>query len=402
MAIGWLGLARAVQRYSFYLLVFMLPISKAAIEISFPLLLIGWIVERCHRQAEPSVWTRPEMRGCRWALGLYLAACAVSVVFSSAIGHSFQGLLRKTLEYALFFVMAADVVRQPGVGRRVLQIITASAAVVACDAWLQERIGRDPLLGHRLMAYGRMTGPYENPGDLAAYFMVVLPIVALARWEGTWSRLWQGAVALAAISCLVRTDSQGAWLGVAAAVLVAALLTRWGRRIVLASACVAIVAGGITWRHEGWSGLSRYADIGIRDRWYMWQAAWGMIQDHPIVGQGLNTFMANYMDYWVGGERQPRYAHNCFLQTAAETGLVGLATFLALLAAVAWLWLWALHRSRDAWQRALLTGMGAGAAAFLVQAFFDTNLYALRQATLFWTLIGLIVGLASEAVSHER
>ena len=128
----------------------------------------------------------------------------------------------------------------------------------------------------------------------------------------------------------------------------------------------------------------------------MWQSALRMTWDRPILGQGVNTFMANYLHYWVGGQQQPRYAHNCYLQMAAETGLVGLGTFLWLLWSMVGLWRramrWMLSQDPPDF---LLMGWTAGLTAFLVQAAVDTNFYSLRQAFLFWTLAGIATGLAA-------
>ena len=131
----------------------------------------------------------------------------------------------------------------------------------------------------------------------------------------------------------------------------------------------------------------------------MWQAAMGMIRDRPILGHGLNTFMANYLTYWVGGEQAPRYAHNCYLQVAAETGLIGLGVFLVLLWQIFAYLLRGLTRLPSQ-EGLLLLGMIAGLFAFAVQAGVDTNFYALRQAALFWTLAGLAVGYASRSCRH--
>jgi len=142
-------------------------------------------------------------------------------------------------------------------------------------------------------------------------------------------------------------------------------------------------------------------EAGKRDRVVMWGAALGMIRARPLLGHGVNTFMANYLDYWVGGERQPRYAHNCYLQVAAETGLVGLAAFLWLL----WLQVRQMAsaiRRRPSAEASLLLGLLAGLVAFLAQSAMDTNFYALRQAALFWTLAGVGVGMSIGRAADER
>jgi putative inorganic carbon (HCO3(-)) transporter len=112
-----------------------------------------------------------------------------------------------------------------------------------------------------------------------------------------------------------------------------------------------------------------------------------------VLGHGLNTFMAHYLDYWVGGQRLPRYAHNCYLQVAAETGILGLAAFLWLLGALGARLFRAL-RGLPSKDRLLLSGVCAGLLAFVVQAGIDTNFYSLRQAALFWTLAGLALGVS--------
>jgi len=132
-------------------------------------------------------------------------------------------------------------------------------------------------------------------------------------------------------------------------------------------------------------------DIGEQDRLVMWQAAWKMIQDRPVLGHGVNTFMSRYLDYWVGGERMPRYAHNCYLQVAAETGMLGLAAFLALLGLLFVRLLTGSQRGPPA-DQAQLAGLTAGLLAFALQAGIDTNFYSVRQAALFWVLAGLAIG----------
>jgi O-antigen ligase len=153
-----------------------------------------------------------------------------------------------------------------------------------------------------------------------------------------------------------------------------------------------IFAAGISLKHADRAHvLLSGSEIGKIDRVFMWKAAARMIRDRPILGHGVNTFMANYMTYWVGGERQPRYAHNCYLQVAAETGLLGLISFLAVLGLF-------FHTLADGIRRnveehVLLFGCAIGLLAFALQAAVDTNFYALRQAALFWVLAGFALGL---------
>src|SRR5581483_8777938 len=65
-----------------------------------------------------------------------------------------------------------------------------------------------------------------------------------------------------------------------------------------------------------------------------WQAGWYMFLDHPILGVGAGNYAAAYPDYFLPGWPDPLgHAHNYYLNTAAEMGVIGLAALLFLLGA---------------------------------------------------------------------
>lgn len=400
-------LAGLVQDSSLYALLFLLPFSGAAVEISFGGLLLGWLLRHGGRtEAALSLWRQRSLRPLLWSVGAYLGVCALSVLVSTHPELSVRAWVSKWLEYLLLFLLAADLVwERPAVGRRAVWVVVASIPFVLVEAISQEVTGRGLFRGLSVDSYGRMRGPYTNPADLATYLMVVLPI-ALMVWRTLrgWRRWGLAIVLLVAAGCLVRTETLGAWIGLGVGGLVLVIVAPSVRRALIVIGAMASTGGIVYLLAVGRAqDILSLDEIGKTDRWVMWQAAVGMIRDRPILGQGLNTFMANYLDYWVGGERMPRYAHNCYLQVVAETGLAGLAAFSALLAL--W-WRRCLRTVRavgamDAPAAAWLAGLMAGLSAFLVQAGLDTNFYSLRQAAIFWTLAGLALGM-SERVRGDR
>jgi len=58
-----------------------------------------------------------------------------------------------------------------------------------------------------------------------------------------------------------------------------------------------------------------------------------------------------------------------------------------------------LTRLEDSNEALLLLGIMAGLLAFLVQSFFDTNLFALRLVMLFWVMMGIGVSLYKQLES---
>ena len=330
-----------------------------------------------------------------------MTVCALSIIVSDYPGLSVKGVVDKWLEYLLMLVIVADVVvAYPPIVRQSVVALSFSAGLVILEALTQELFGKGLLRGYPLSVFKVMTGPYENPIDLATYLIVVIPILGsvatIARRRFRSRFLWVLLAAL--ILCLARTEAFGAWLGLGASILVLSVTYPRLRRYGVALFAALFILGSAALIHTGHLGSTLSPrEIGKVDRWVMWQAAIGMIRDRPLLGHGVNTFMANYLHYWVGGERQPRYAHNCYLQIAAETGLIGLALFLGILGCFfAYL---ISHRSHlTAKQQTLLLGFMGGLLAFSFHASIDTNFYALRQAALFWSLAGLALGLSSIGV----
>lgn len=399
---------RRATRAALYALIFAIPFSKAAIELLFPLLLFGWLAARIAPTRQPpgarSVWQEPAQRRILLWLGLYLGVCALSIAFSTDPGLSLRGFVRKTAEYGLLFALAADVGAHPRAARIAPRVLAVSAALVLLHGAVQEialfrveykPLIPDPILGHPL-AHQKMNGPYENPNDLATYLMVasliLAPAATAARGRG---RIVLGTLVLLLLAALARTQALGAGLGlgIGAAVLLLAAGIRGKPWAAAAAFCLAAALAKAVWPKL--AALATRPDIPTQERLVWWDIAWRMILERPAIGQGVNTFMANYSRFAPEG-LNPAYAHNGFLQTAAETGLLGLATFLGLLTALFAVCLRAILRRPPGAEsvRPWLTGLTAGLLAFLVQATFDTNFYALRQAALFWTLAGMAVGAA--------
>jgi O-antigen ligase len=121
---------------------------------------------------------------------------------------------------------------------------------------------------------------------------------------------------------------------------------------------------------------------GDAGRFKIWEISFKMFYESPFIGQGIGLFMKKMKSYGF----ESLYAHNCYIQILAETGLLGLGSFLFFLSCIFRHALKAFKRSADM----VFLGLLSGLFAFLVHSFFDTQLYSLRLATLFWVLLGLI------------
>ena len=112
-----------------------------------------------------------------------------------------------------------------------------------------------------------------------------------------------------------------------------------------------------------------------------------MIKDNPFLGKGVGTFMNNLVKYDVAPGYQ--YAHNCYLQIWAESGIFALLGFLWLIIYVFYEGIKCFIKNKDY----LLLGVLSGLLAFLLHSFFDTCLYSLQLAVLFWLMLGFAVAI---------
>lgn len=186
------------------------------------------------------------------------------------------------------------------------------------------------------------TGPFLLPGLLASACAAVIPLLGLIAGRRLAAkahpRALVGAAVLVVVALgLVVSRSKGALVSgavvICAALLLAPGLRRHRRKLLVACAigvaaltCVGLIAVALGPERAG-VGLS------LTVRLEYWEAAWGMWQDAPLRGLGINHFREYYSSYKSIRAEEALHAHSAPLQLLAETGVVGLALFGATLAA---------------------------------------------------------------------
>ena len=190
----------------------------------------------------------------------------------------------------------------------------------------------------------RAFGPLDTPNALAGFLVLVFPLVLVEAMSALrrLKRVVLCAVAAALAAALVLTFSKAGWLVFGASAAAFGLWTSIRRRRRRATAALAVVVAlaaaltalGITGVLPG-LGLRRYVWSASARVGY-WQATARMIAGRPVMGVGLGNFADHFFLHKTIAGEETRFAHNDYLQIAAETGLLGLAAFAALLAAWCW------------------------------------------------------------------
>lgn len=222
--------------------------------------------------------------------------------------------------------------------------------------------------------------------------------IAVSRiFSRTFLLLIVGACVAIIGAALFLTLSRGGWIGaVAAAVVIGALLSR---RAAVASVFIGIALlltfalAGTEWLPPALSERATDflpyinvinvnvrgveitdANFAVIERLAHWQAAYEMWADKPWLGQGVGNYAVVYPAFYIPPWTEALgHAHNLFLNTLAETGIIGLGAYLLFWGQAVWLTLQATRRSTGIWR-----GVGVGTLGVLVHLhmhnFFD-NLY---------------------------
>jgi putative inorganic carbon (HCO3(-)) transporter len=196
----------------------------------------------------------------------------------------------------------------------------------------------------------RVTSTIGDPNVLAAilvagFSLAGAAIFALRGLPGP--RLVAGLAAALCLGALFLTGSRGGLVCFGAALLVAVLIAgRW--RAKLALIVVLVAAGSLAY-------FSLYAPPEIRERlgnatqgevqqqegrFTLWAVGWRVAQDEPVIGIGAGNFKEVSARYVLEPGTvfrtdrvidNPGGVHNTYLQMLAETGVIGLALYLAIL-----------------------------------------------------------------------
>ncbi|MBI2886690.1 MAG: O-antigen ligase family protein [Chloroflexi bacterium] len=420
-------------------------LTLGATEAVLSITALAWVARTSIRQRRPELacpepGRRVEGRldvpwpGLWAALAVFLAVGAFSLTVSAAPALSLKELV-KWLELGLAFLLAATLVER----RRDVLVVAAALLVAGATEALyglsQAGSGSGPtgyLLGGGAL---RAFGSFGQPNPFAAYLALLLGLgsgLALAFSSYARGKLLTplgllllgcgGLMVLALLSSysrsallalgtgatvIVALHSRRAVLALGAGLLVGLallLLGAWGllppvvtsRLVVLAENFTLFDARDITLTSQNFPLVQRMA---------IWQAAWEMFLDHPLVGVGIGSFDAVYLRYALPGwPYLPGHAHNYYLNLLAETGILGLGAYLALLGSLWWQALRTVRRVQrlarsgaSDWGYAACYGVALGAAGVLavltIHHLFD-NLYVHGMAA----LVGLLLGLAAASV----
>jgi O-antigen polymerase len=257
-----------------------------------------------------------------------------------------------------------------------------------------------------------VTGTFGNPNYLASFLLLSLPLVI---WRSNELPLLPNTLKviciLFLISIIILTKSRASYIA-----LVAILLTLYHKKIleVWFSLKSGVKVLGVVFLISGTVlmglllfNMDNESSLG---RLFIWNITTDMFSDAPMVGIGNYAFETNYLSYQkeyflenmnaeIHFAANIRQAHNHFLETLAEQGIIGILIFAALILTIL---IRLLSYLRSNAQNTLIFPLFASFVGFLVFGLFDSPFFYFFTKLLFFLMVALVASNFGRTIGYKQ
>ena len=210
--------------------------------------------------------------------------------------------------------------------------------------------------------------------------------------------------AVLTLICLILSMTRGAWLAfIGVAIIFFAVQKKYRKltaKIFAALAIIFLIVAIISPKIQ--DRIATITDKNFQsntERVLMWKSSIEIFKDYPVCGIGQKMFFKAYNEQYISPEAKERpgvigrghtQPHNNLLNTAAEGGIVGLASFIGLYAYFFWKFFTQFKREKNLAFSAGLTGFLI-LAGLQLEGLTDTNIIQVPIMREFWLLAGTLI-----------
>jgi O-antigen ligase len=264
---------------------------------------------------------------------------------------------------------------------------------------------------------GWIYGPYVNHAHYAGLMELLVPfpiILAIETRTGKHRRVFFLFAAVVMCSTIFLCQSLGGMISLAAELVVLSLILLRDKRsdypeiLLLGALCISLVAWLAWLRPPGLVErlgrlLNPIADAGVTGRIAIVKDSLKMVRERPVLGWGLGTFPVVYPSFrsfftnlWVNE------AHNDFVQTLVETGIVGFGVACSFLVLLCREGIRNVQHWRDDSRPSMALAAFLGCIGLLIHGLFDFNLQIPANAAFFFALSALATGRFSKSLFYNE
>lgn len=332
-----------------------------------------------------------DYKGYFIAIGLFIISMLLSALFSGDIIYGLKRWADMWIWRFMPFVVVIFLLNNYIDGKKVMLAGFAGITVTSVYAVYQG-----------LSGMSRANGFYGHPMTLGGWLCIFLPLLLIEFFERKLLGKYYWLAGLAFCICsagLVFNATRGAWLAVA--IVCAALLIYYmfksKRNLAVGIIFIALVSTLLVNNSKFMHRLDTIDDFNKyqsnTERILIWQSAWKMFKDYPILGVGLGQYTENYQKKYISPQaKEPKlgHAHNNFMQMLAENGIVGFAGFVTMFGYIIFKNLLAWFKVKNVYALMIVSAT----VCLLLQGFTEYNVGNSAVIKMYWLVLGLLVVLS--------
>jgi O-antigen ligase len=327
----------------------------------------------------------------RYPAGAFLLALALSTAFSNRTFNSILAADQYLIGIAFFVVTASLNPGEKNIFKRVLIMMGAAIGVLAIYQYFfgfahtGAYVSRHNIISSFTLDYlqrKRVFFPFVTPNALAGYLSMIM-LLAFGTKGTKWAIL-----PLSIAFCL--TQSLGAFVSFLCALGIYFYLSGAVKKRhagIISAMLILLLTVLILVRTQTHKEQSTPVFSALM-RMNYWKDTWRIISSYPITGIGIGNFD-------LPGSR---FAHNSYLQLWAETGILGLASFLWLAVLLLKKSLHNIVQSPDKKEKACVF---AALTVFLIHNLFDFTFFLPEVSMLWWGIAGLVFSIGAPRLKAE-
>lgn len=357
---------------------------------------VGFVLALLAHRPSLAVLRRAPVSLILSAFAAVLAAIAISSI--AALYHA--PVLRefaKWLEYAILFGAVAVAFEDDADDRPIWWSLIGIAIFESLYGFSQLLFGAPSGVAIHYQVLPRIAGSLEGPNQFSGWLNVIFPVL-FARMLVHRSAWLVVATILSGVATALTLSRSGIVAAFVAAAIVI-VMTRPPRQVGVrlasgATVLIAVLVGaglmvGFEWHFFSLAEVAVPNHLGTRS--ILWSSAIELWQRSPLVGIGAGNFELDLG--LVGHPEVHTHANSLYLQSLAETGIIGFAAMLYLVYASIRPFVRAYSR------RALVVGVAAASVALALHQIFD-YLWFFPKVGGFWALL-LGIGIVELLASRE-
>ena len=319
------------------------------------------------------------------AIAIFVVTMLVSALFSGDIAYGLKRWADMWIWRFMPFVIICFLINDCLKLKKIM--ITAFCGISAASIYA---------IYQGLSGISRANGFHGHPMTLGGWLCLFLPLLLIEFFERKLLGKYYLCAGIAFCICsaaLVFNGTRGAWLaaGMVCTVLIIYYMFRSKRNLAVGIIFIVVITTTLINNDKFMQRLDTINDFtkyqSNTERILIWQSAWNMFKDHPILGVGLGQYTINYQTKYIlpqAKEPDLGHAHNNFMQMLAENGIVGFLGFITMFGYFIFKNLIICIKTKNPY--ALM--ITAATVCLLLQGFTEYNVGNSAVIKMYWLLLG--------------